>query len=81
MQEFLSGMTGKQLDVLCMGGANLRGEVVKVEVGLLHLKDEEGHMSYVALDKVIVVWEVREDEPRPGFITTRNSGFVSKPRK
>ena len=67
MKEFLSKMVGRKIDVFCGGAARLRGDIVKVEGGVLHLKDEEGQMCYVAVDRIAVVWEAREDEKRAGF--------------
>ncbi len=61
-------MKGKQIDVFCGGTSSLRGEVIKVEGGVLHLKDEEGYTCYVAVEKINVVWEARErNEHRAGF--------------
>jgi hypothetical protein len=68
MQEFLSRMVGRRVDIFCGGASSLRGEVVKVEGGVLHLKDEDG-MCYVATDKIAVVWEARESEHRAGFVS------------
>ena len=67
MREFLSKMMGRKVDVFCGGAASLRGEIVKVDGGVLHLKDEEGQMCYVAVERIAVVWEAREDEKRAGF--------------
>lgn len=69
MQEFLSRMIGRKLDVYCGGATSLRGEVVKVEGGVLHLKDDDGQMCFVAIDKIAVVWDAREDEKRAGFVS------------
>jgi hypothetical protein len=80
MQEFLSRMIGRRMDIYCSGAASLRGELVKIEGGVLHVKDEHELMSYVAIDKIVVVWDVRENEPSPGFLSTR-AGFTSAPRK
>lgn len=74
MQDFLTKMIGRKLDVYCGGASSLRGEIVKVELGVVHLKDDEGKLCYVAIEKIIVVWEARDDEHRAGFV----SGFVSK---
>lgn len=74
MQDFLTKMIGRKLDVYCGGASSLRGEIVKVELGVAHLKDDEGKLCYVAIEKIIVVWEARDDEHRAGFV----SGFVSK---
>ncbi len=71
MEELLNGMTGKHVDVLCSGAVSLRGEVVKVEGGVLHLKDENETKCYVAIEKIIAVWEPRNpDEHRAGFVAT-----------
>ena len=70
MQEFLTRMIGKRLDIYCGGASSLRGEVAKIEGGVLHLKDEEGKMCYVAIERIIVVWEARDDdERRAGFVS------------
>ena len=68
MQDFLSKMTGRKIDVFCGGSSSLRGDVVKVEDGVLHLKDNDNRMCYVALDKIVVVWEARDEEHRAGFV-------------
>lgn len=65
-------MIGKKIDVYCGGGSSLRGEVVKVEEGVLHLKDNEQRMSFVNIEKIHVVWEAREDEHRAGFVPSNN---------
>lgn len=46
----------------------MRGDVLKVESGVLHLKDTEGKSCYVAIDKIVVVWDARDDEHRAGFM-------------
>jgi len=55
--------------------SSLRGEVLKVEDGVLHLKDNDGKICFVTIDKIVVVWEAREDEHRAGFVAKapRNS--------
>ena len=69
MQEFLSKMVGRKIDIFCGGASSLRGDVMKVEGGVLHLKDDDGQMCYVAIEKIAVVWEAREDEKRAGFVS------------
>jgi hypothetical protein len=69
MREFLSTMIGRRVDVFCAGSPSLRGEVVKVEGDVLYLKDDLEQMSYVAVDKIAVVWEARESEKHPGFVS------------
>lgn len=73
MQQLLSQMIGKKLDVYCSGASSLRGEVVKVEDGVLYLKDSDEKTCYVAVDKIIVVWEAREDDHRAGFVSPNPS--------
>lgn len=68
MRELLSKMIGRRVDVVCSAAVSLRGEVVKVEGDVLHVKDDE-QTSYVAIDKIVVVWEAREtEEHRAGFV-------------
>lgn len=69
MQEFLSRLIGKKVDVHCGGSSSLRGEVIKVEHGVLHLKDTDNKMCFVAIDKIIVVWDARDEEHRAGFVS------------
>jgi hypothetical protein len=74
MQDFLSRMIGRKVDITCVGAASLRGEVIKVEGGVLHLRDEEQTMGYVAIDKITAVWEAREDDAhRAGFVPPLNN--------
>ena len=70
MQDFLSKMIGRKLDVYCGGASSLHGELVKVEEGVVHLKDSESKMCYVAVDKIVVVWDARDEEHRAGFVPT-----------
>lgn len=69
MQDFLSRMMGRKIDVYCGGASSLRGEVVQVDNDVLHLRDDEEKMCYVAIEKIIVVWEARDDEHRAGFVS------------
>ncbi len=71
MQQILSAMIGKKIDVFCGGGSSLRGEVVKVEDGVLHLKDADDRMCFVQIDKIHVVWDAREGEHRAGFVPSQ----------
>jgi hypothetical protein len=68
MERLLAGFIGKKLDVYCGGASSLRGEALKVEDGVLHLKDNDGKICFVAIEKIVVVWEAREDEHRAGFV-------------
>ena len=73
MEDFLSKFIGKNIDVYCGGASSVRGEVLKVEMGVLHLRDVEGHPCYVAIDKIIVVWEARDDNHKAGFVPAPNT--------
>ena len=61
-------MVGKKVDIYCGGSSSLRGEVIRVEDGVLHLKDSDQKMCFVAIDKIVVVWEARDDGHRAGFV-------------
>ena len=69
MEDLLGKMMGKKIDVFCGGASSLRGEVIKTQDGVLHLKDSDGNTCYVAISKVVAVWEVRDKEHQPGFVT------------
>ncbi len=68
MEDFLSKLIGKRIDVYCGGASSLRGDVVKVEGGVLHLRDGDGKNCYVAIDKIVVIWDAKDEEHRAGFV-------------
>ncbi len=72
MEQFLATMIGKKIDVFCGGVSSLRGEVLKVEGGVLHLKDTDGRMCFVQIEKIHVVWDARDDDHRAGFVPSRS---------
>lgn len=69
MEELLSKMVGRKLDLFCVGALSLRGEAIEVEGGLLYLKDDEERICYVAIDKIVSVWEASNEEHRAGFVS------------
>ena len=69
MEALLSKLTGHEIDVMCAGASSLRGECMKVEHGVLHLKDEDGEVCYVAIDKIVAVWEKKAKDHHPGFMS------------
>jgi hypothetical protein len=71
MQTLLSKLQGKKIDVYCGGASSLRGEVLKVEEGVLHLRDSDNKTCYVAIDKIVVVWEAKDEEHRAGFVPSQ----------
>ena len=68
MEQLLLRLIGREIDVVCSGAASLRGECLKVEGGVLHLKDQEGETCYIAIDKIVAVWEKKERDRHPGFV-------------
>ena len=68
MEEFLKTMLGRKIDVFCGATSSLRGEVSKVESGVLHLKDDDGQTCYIAIERIIAVWEKRDKERHSGFV-------------
>ena len=68
MQELLSKLIGREIDVVCAGAASLRGKVKKVDGGVLELNDEDGDACYVAIEKIVAVWEKRDKDRHPGFV-------------
>jgi hypothetical protein len=69
MEEFLKTLTGRRIDVFCGATSSLRGDVAKVENGVLHLQDDDGEVCYIAIEKIIAVWEKRDKERHSGFVT------------
>ena len=73
MEDFLSKFIGKKIDIYCGGSSSVRGEVLRVETGVLYIRDDEGKLCYIAIDKIVVVWEARDDNHRAGFVPPPNS--------
>ena len=69
MEDFLARLIGKKIDIYCGGASSLRGVVMKVESGVVHLRDDDGKQCYVATDKIVVIWEARDDDHRAGFVS------------
>ncbi|MCY7375836.1 MAG: hypothetical protein LH472_07670 [Pyrinomonadaceae bacterium] len=68
MEEYLKQMMGKKIDISCGANSNVRGEVVVVKDGLVHLRDEHERTAYVSIEKIAIVREVGETQTRPGFV-------------
>jgi hypothetical protein len=68
MRELLSRLIDHEVDVVCTGTSSLRGKIIKVEEGVLQLKDDEENVCYVAIDKIVAVWEKRDKDRHPGFV-------------
>ena len=68
MQDLLTKMLGKEIDIVCSGASSLRGKVVNVEDAVLQIEDEDGQIGYVAIDKIVAVWQKRDKDRHPGFV-------------
>ena len=68
MEQLLAKLIGREVDVVCAGAASLRGNCVSVESGVLQLKDDQGEIFYIAIDKIVAVWEKKEKGRHPGFV-------------
>lgn len=68
MEEFLKQLMGKKIDVSCGTNATFRGDIVDVKNGVLYLRDESERVAYVAIDKIAVIYEVKDHVARPGFL-------------
>jgi hypothetical protein len=68
MRDLLSKLINQEVDLVCSGTSSLRGRIVKVDGDVLHLKDDADDVCYVAIDKIVAVWEKRDKDRHPGFI-------------
>lgn len=68
MEELLKQLLGKKIDVTCGTNATFRGDVIDVKSGVLYLRDEDEKVAYVSIDKIAVVYEIKDQHSRPGFI-------------
>ena len=68
MEDFLKQLMGKKIDISCGTTSTVRGDVMDVKDGILYMRDEQERVAYVAIEKVAVVWEVKEHQTRPGFV-------------
>lgn len=68
MEDLLRQLLGKKVDVTCGTNAAFRGDVVDVKSGVLYLRDEDGEVAYVSIDKIAVVYECKDPHKKPGFL-------------
>jgi hypothetical protein len=68
MEELLKQLRGKKIDVTCGTNAMFTGDVIDVKSGVLYLRDEADKVAYVAIDKIAVIYEIKDQHLRPGFI-------------
>jgi hypothetical protein len=69
MTDLLSKLVGKKVDLRCGVATSLRGEVIKVEGGVVQLRDSDDKICFVAIDKIVVVWEAPDEGHRAGFVS------------
>jgi hypothetical protein len=68
MEELFKKFVGRHVDIAFGANSVVRGEVTEVRDGIAFLTDEDQRSAFVALDKISVVWEVKEAHSRPGFV-------------
>jgi hypothetical protein len=68
MEEFLKQLLGKKIDISCGAASTVRGDVMDVKDGILYLRDDNDRVAYVSIERVAIVWEVKEQQTRPGFV-------------
>jgi hypothetical protein len=69
MEELLKEMDGKSVEVSYGTTAIVRGRVANVKDGVVQLRDDDDRITYVAIKTIAVLWEVREQQSRPGFVS------------
>ena len=68
METLLTQLMGKKIDVNCGASAAFRGDVVDVKDGVLYLRDDTERVAYVAIEKIAMIYEIKEHLSRPGFV-------------
>lgn len=68
MDELLSGLIGKKIDVNCGSNVVYRGEVTSVSAGILKIQNEDAQDVFIVIDKIAALSECRDPSLRPGFI-------------
>lgn len=61
-------LIGRKIEVICGASLGFRGEALKVESGVLTLRDEDEKVSFIAVKRITAVNEVVHPNTRPGFI-------------
>lgn len=68
MEQLLAKLTGREIEVVCSGASSLRGTCVSVASGVLELKDDDDEICYIAVEKIVAVWEKKDKSRHPGFV-------------
>lgn len=68
MENLLRKFVGKQVDISFGTNSIVRGDVSEVRDGILLMEDEDQRTVFISIDKITVVWEIKETHSRPGFV-------------
>ena len=68
MEELLTRLKGKKIDISFGNAAMFRGDVVEVNGEVLTIKDQDDKTAYVAVSKIAAIYECGEQHGRPGFV-------------
>ncbi len=68
MEELLTQLVGKKIDVNSGVSAAFRGDVSEVKNGVLYLRSEDEKVIYIPIEKIAAVYECGETHSRPGFV-------------
>ncbi len=68
MEELLKELVGKKIDVSCGVSIVYQGEALEVKNGVLHLRNEDETVVFIAIEKIAAMYECKDLPSRPGFI-------------
>ena len=68
MENTISELKGKRIEINCGSGIAFSGENLGVESGVLTLEVENGRRLFIDVTKVVVVSEAPDSGGKPGFI-------------
>ena len=68
MEEIIKKFVGSKVDINCSNGIWFKGVIVAAENGRLELRDDEERLIYIAIDRVVAVYEVSTTAVKPGFL-------------
>ncbi|MBI1764536.1 MAG: hypothetical protein HYR56_24185 [Acidobacteria bacterium] len=69
MRNLLEARIGKEVDVVCEGGA-VSGKIIRVEGSILVLEKED-RQGYVDIARIVAFWDKSEKK-------TKSAGFLPK---
>jgi len=68
MEELLKQLVGRKIDVSCGVSIVYQGEALEVKNGVLHLRNEDDKVVFIAIEKIAAICECKDLPLRPGFI-------------